>query len=282
MTRRLTKAATRGVLAAGMVAAAALGSGAATAGAAVAPASWTSVAAATKAVGLTVPNVLSPQLAEHVVAQGSMPAEGDGTDVPFYGYNGNGPLLPAPGDVPAPGHLVEASKTEPDKNTYLELRGLRGADPAYRYGEKFVFQGHEAGVTGAITRVNLDADSAHRVTVLATKDVAGRSLPSFDGSTWDPFNRRLLFTSETGPATGGVWQATPDFPSTVQDVSSALGRGGYEGIQNDPAGNVWVVEDVGGPTIPGTRVRIPNSFVFRFVPVNRTDLTKGGKLRLCR
>ena len=30
------------------------------------------------------------------------------------------------------------------------------------------------------------------------------------------------------------------------DVSGALGRGGYEGIQDDSAGNIWIVEDVGG------------------------------------
>ena len=30
------------------------------------------------------------------------------------------------------------------------------------------------------------------------------------------------------------------------DVSGALGRGGYEGIQDDSAGNIWIVEDIGG------------------------------------
>ena len=33
---------------------------------------------------------------------------------------------------------------------------------------------------------------------------------------------------------------------TVTDVSGALGRGGYEGIQDDSDGNIWIVEDIGG------------------------------------
>jgi hypothetical protein len=52
------------------------------------------------------------------------------TTVTHYGYDGNGPLLPAPGDLPSATHLVEASKTEPDKNTYLVLFNQTGADPS--------------------------------------------------------------------------------------------------------------------------------------------------------
>jgi hypothetical protein len=70
--------------------------------------------------------------------------------------------------------------------------------------------------------------------------------------------------------------ATATFPSTVEDVSGALGRGGYEGVQNDSAGNVWIVEDVGGKTgATNTHAKRPNSFVYRFVPLDPRDLTKG-------
>jgi Bacterial protein of unknown function (DUF839) len=231
-----------------------------------------------KAAGVSVPNVLSPQLTEAPVAQGSVRLENGTSAVPYYGYDGDGPLTPAPGDVQAPGHNVEASKTEPDKNTYLTLHGEHGADPKYDYGTHFLFQGHEAGKPGYITRINLDADAAHRVTLLATTDVAGKALPAIDGSTWDPWAARLLFTSENG-ANGGVWQATPDIGSKVEDISFALGRGGYEGIQNDSAGNLWVIEDVGGTTVTGTNAKLSNSFVYRFIPVDKSDLTKGGRLQ---
>lgn len=231
--------------------------------------SLTNVATAnTRLAGFSSPDALSPELVKYVVAQGSMRLENGTTAVPFYGYDGNGPMLPLPA---AP--TTEASKTEPDKNTYLVLRGQRGADPAYDYGTHFLFQGHELGSPGYITRVNLDADVAHRVTLMATTETNGTNLPNFDGSTWDPFARRLLFSAERG-ASGGIWQATLDVPSAVEDISGALGRGGYEGIQNDSDGNLMIVEDVGGSG-DATGARKPNSFVYRFVPVDRHDLTRG-------
>jgi hypothetical protein len=164
------------------------------------------------------------------------------------------------------------------------LRGQRGADPNYDYGTHFLFQGHENGPgspkRGYITRVNLDADVTHRVTLMATTDVNGTPLPVFDGSTWYPWAQRLLFTAENGKA-GGVWQATLDVPSKVEDISGVTGRGGYEGIQADSAGNLWIVEDVGGPTGKvNTAARQPNSFIYRLVPVDKTNLEAGGKLQV--
>jgi hypothetical protein len=175
-----------------------------------------------------------------------------------------------------PGSATEAQKTEPDKNTYLVFKdGLKGADPGYGYGSHFLFQGHELGVGGAgyITRINLDADAAHRVTLLATTDVNGKSLSTIDGSTWDPWARRLLFTTENENAP--TYAATPSYPSTVTDVSGALGRGGFEGIQNDSAGDVWIVEDISGAVKNGTTAKRPNSFVYRYVPATPGDLGNG-------
>ncbi len=141
-----------------------------------------------KTPGVTSPTVLSPELAQVVRAQGSMPVENPSASIKYYGYLNNQPNL-----VPALGSNVEATKTEPDKNTYLVLRGLTGFDPKY-YGTHFLFQGHEAGTPGQITRINLDADADHRVTVLATTDKNGVALPSIDGSTWYPWSGCLLFT----------------------------------------------------------------------------------------
>jgi hypothetical protein len=70
-----------------------------------------------KAVGEAAPNVLSPELAEQIVAQGATLIENGSADFPFYGYNGDGPMLTAPGDLPSATHKVETTKTEPDKNT---------------------------------------------------------------------------------------------------------------------------------------------------------------------
>ncbi|PYT35776.1 MAG: hypothetical protein DMG58_01135, partial [Acidobacteria bacterium] len=80
---------------------------------------------------------------------------------------------------------------------------------------------------------------------------------------WYPWAQRLLFTSENGDK-GGVWQATPDYPSMVDDLSGIFGRGGYEGIQADPQGNLLIVEDVGGPSgAANPHAKQPNSFVYR-------------------
>jgi len=136
---------------------------------------------------------------------------------------------------------------------------------------------------GYITRINLDvdgeADGDHRVTLLATTDVNGDPIPALDGSTWDPWAQRLLFTSENGKA-AGVLLATPAYPSQVEDLSCVFGRGGYEGIQKDSDGNLWIVEDVGGTTgTVNSHAKRPNSFVYRFLPNDKTDLKKGGKLQ---
>jgi hypothetical protein len=248
---------------------------------------FTSVAAQVKAPGYAPPNVLSPELREFVVAQGSMRLDGAQDPVGWYGYIND---APSPSDptlpqmVPATGTpQVEAQKTEPDKNTYLVLDGQTGADPGYDYGTHFLFQGHEVGAKSngttqsLITRINLDADVAHRVTLLATKDTSGNPIQGIDGSTWDPWAKRLLLTTEnTGAPT---YAATASYPSTVTDVSGALGRGGYEGIQDDSDGNIWIVEDIGGANKPGTTAKQPNSFIYRYVPEHPGDL-QNGKLQV--
>jgi hypothetical protein len=254
-------------------------------------ASLTPVDAQTKAAGYAPASQLSPELRQSPVAYGALPLENPQGIVTHYGYEND---TPSPDDaslpqmVPAAGSSTEAQKTEPDKNTYLVLKHQTGADPSYDYGTHFLFQGHEVGAAipgsslrqGYITRINLDADTKHRVTLLATKDAGGAPIQGIDGSTWDPWAKRLLLTTES--ASAPTYAATASFPSTVTDLSGSLGRGGFEGIQNDSAGNVWIVEDIGGSpkTDPAhnnqaTTAKRPNSFIFRFVPTDKSDLTRG-------
>jgi len=237
----------------------------------------------TKVANTPRPHVLSPEFYEYPVAQGSMPVENPADHVPYYGYNDNGPLLPAPGAVPAVDKpVIEASKTEPDKNAYLVLPRQSGPDANYYYGQHFLFQGHETGLNGHFTRVNLDAlDADHRITLMATQDINKKALPIFDGITWYPWAQRFLLSAELSGTTGGLWQATLDYPSQVEDISGVVGRGGYEGIQADNQGNVIIVEDIGGTN--GTKypnAKRPNSFVYRFIPTNPYNLTSGGKLQV--
>jgi hypothetical protein len=234
--------------------------------------------------GQAAESVLASAMTQQVVAAGAMKLENPTAVLAAFGYAADGPFAPANGDVQAKGHNVEASKTEPDKNTYLVLEVQTGPDATYKYGTHFVFQGHEAGAVvdgkpqGYLTRVNLDADEAHRVTLLADKDTSGATLPFIDGSTWSPLAQRLLFTGEEGDE-GGVWQATAAFPSTVDSLTGVMGIGSYEGVQNDKDGNVWLVEDAGGKTGEVNKhAKQPNSFVYRFVPADKADYLKGGRL----
>jgi len=235
-----------------------------------------------KAAGVSAPNIVSPELADVLVAQGSMKLDGGTSAVPYYGYDGNGTLLPAFNSN------VEATKTEPDKNTYLVFtHALAGPDSGYDYGTHFVFQGHELGGPGYITRINLDADGAHRVTLISTKTDAGVDLKTIDGSMWNPFTQKLLYTTESG-STSSVYEATPGYPSHVVDVSNVFGRGAFEGVQADDRGNLYLAEDAGGKvgavsgdtTSANAFTKQPNSFIYRFVPSDPTDLSKGGKMQV--
>ena len=229
--------------------------------------------------GMVAPNTLSPELIETIVAQGANALENPSPKVTFYGYDNNGTMVPT-----TAGSRVEATKTEPDKNTYLVLKNQKGADFHYNYGSHFLFQGHELGLSGSdvhgyITRINLDADAAHRVTLMADQDANGQAIPNIDGSTWYPFSQRLLFTSE-GSLGGGVWQATLDVPSKVEALTGVMGQGGYEGIEADPQGRLIIIEDAGGSTgAVNNFSKRPNSYVYRFIPTSTSDLTKGGKLQ---
>jgi hypothetical protein len=231
----------------------------------------------TKSQGYAPASILSPELEQLAVAQGSTRVENPNpATISYYGYDND--TLNSAGQPVMVASLAtgntEAHKTEPDKNTYLVFdKGLTGADASYNYGKNFLFQGHETGSPGYITRINLDADAAHRVTVLATQDSNGDPIADIDGSTWDPFAQRLLFTTENKDAP--TYSATPGYPSQVVDVSGALGRGGYEGIQDDEDGNIWIVEDIGGSNKPATTAKFPNSFVYRYVPAKPGDLANG-------
>jgi hypothetical protein len=231
----------------------------------------------TRSDGYSPASRLSPELRQFVVAQGSTRLENPSDLVSYYGYY-NDVLNPAgqPQMLPLSGGLTEAQKSEPDKNTYLVFsRGLSGADPKYNYGHDFLFQGHELGAAGNsyLTRINLDADAAHRVTLLATRDADGKPIAPIDGSSWDPWAKRLLLTTENEG--GPTYAATPGYPSVVTDISGALGRGGYEGIQNDSAGNILIVEDISGASKNGTAAKRPNSYVYRYVPKSPGDLAHG-------
>ncbi|HXF32336.1 MAG TPA: hypothetical protein VN522_12520 [Solirubrobacterales bacterium] len=182
------------------------------------------------------------------------------------------------------GFLNDGTRTEPDQNTYLVTTSDPGGPTAgFEYGRHFLIQGHENGSNKAYaTRINLDVtDPAHRITYLGS-EASGVGLTSIDGSAYDPFNGQLLYTSEAGNG-GGVIQSPLDWVGTtapaMERLDGSIGKAGYEGVVPDSLGNIYLVEDTGGSGVTDgatvTKVKQPNSFVYRFVPTHRDDLTAG-------
>ena len=210
-------------------------------------------------------NVFSPEFTDALVAQGIDLLENPSGLITQFGY------------------LSDGTNTEPDENTYLILdHNPGGPTSGYDYGRHFLFQGHEnSGDLAYVTRINLDVASPdHRITLLTPVDATGFTFFNrIDGSTWNPFTGTLLFTQENG-ALGGVIEMGPDFdPNTgggagLRTLYGSLGQGGYEGIHADDWGNILIVEDVGG-TLVLNNAKNPNSFVYRFVPLNPSDLSRG-------
>lgn len=210
-------------------------------------------------------NVLTPSATQTSVAWGNLPLTNPdvANGVTHYGYNtlDGGPLTQTKDEAP---------KTEPDKNVYLTFGG-----------KHYLYQGHEGGPRGYVTRINLDeTDPAKRVTLITDTDPDGNTFPTIDGITWDPFTHQLLLTAEAKAPQGGVFGVGLDQNGDAVDGHAirlnALGSGGFEGVQNDKTGNVWLVEDIGGAAAAGGKV--PNSYVYRFTPADKTDLTHGGTL----
>jgi hypothetical protein len=223
-------------------------------------------------------NVISPGYELRPVVQGSDQLENPGGIYDTFGYLADG----------APPNL-EPTKTEPDQNTYLVFKKSPGGPTAgYDYGRHFLFQFHETGNDQAfVTRVNLDVkDPTHRITLLTPGDGKTTGFNSGDGSTWDPFAKVMVYTQEEG-ADGGAIEQSPFWTSTnpppVTTLYGSLGRGGFEGIHPDDKGNLLIIEDSGGQTVPvdpndptsAKAAKQPNSYVYRFVPDNPSDLTKG-------
>jgi len=220
-------------------------------------------------------NLVAPGYTLRLLARGAARLENPSGVITRFGYLDD-----------FPPQTIEASKTEPDENTYLVFDHNPGGPTAgFDYGRHFLFQGHENGHDLAhVTRVNLDvANPAHRITLLTPVGADGKThFNSIDGSTWNPHTRSLLFTQEAG-SSGGVIEIAGDWGTAPRTLYGSLGHASYEGIHPDDQGNLLIIEDAGGtsvnvnPADPASAkaARVPNSFVYRFVPTSPGDLTAG-------
>jgi hypothetical protein len=226
------------------------------------------------------PNLIAPGFTLEKIATGTDPIENPSGLITAFGELNDAATQP-----------VEATRTEADENTYLVFRhGLPGPTHGYEYGTHFLFQSHEGGGADMsyVTRVNLDVtDPAHRITLLTPVGSGGLThINALDGTTWDPFTHTLLATQENDNASA-PFQLTVGWPPKRTSLEGVLGNAGYEGVHPDDRGNLILAEDVGGtevsvdPSDPDAPevAKQPNSFVYRFVPRDRADLTKGGRLQ---
>jgi hypothetical protein len=228
----------------------------------------------------TPATVVAPGFALNPIVTGTDPIENPSGVITTYGYLNNGP-----------GDITTGTRTEGDRNTYLVLKkNPGGPTPNFNYGKHFLYTPHEVfGLNLAyVTRENLDVtDPAHRITLLTPVQADGFThLNDLDGSAYNPHTNTFMFTSENGGG-GGIFQLTLGWPPVLTNLDGIVGKAGFEGINPDVDGNVFLVEDSGGAAVPvnpadptnNKFAKQPNSFVYRFVPYDKTDLTKGGKLQ---
>ncbi len=221
----------------------------------------------------STPNLVASGFGTKIVAEGIDPLENPVSIYKSYGY------LDDNADP------LSRTRTEPDQNDYLVASGVGGPTAGYDYGTHFLIQGHENGGGKAyLTRINLDVNEpSHRITLLSpptSGDSTG--LSSIDGSVYDPFSGDLLFSSEAG-SNGGIVQTklrwTGTTPPPLATLDGSIGKAGYEGVVVDRLGEIYLVEDTGGSTVTdngtATKVKQPNSFIYRFVPTAANDLTQG-------
>lgn len=220
-------------------------------------------------------NVVAPGFALKQIAQGSDPLENPSGVITKFGYIND-----------FPPRAIEATKTEPDGNLYLQYFGATGPTKGYCYGTHFLFQSHEGGGANNayVTRINLDVkDPAHRITLLTpVNPITGTvGYNSLDGISWDPFTHSLIASQEAG-SNGGVITVDPNGNGS-RALYGSIGHGGFEGIHADNRGRILLVEDQGGKSVPVNpadpnskkAAKQPNSFIFRFIPTNPGDLTAG-------
>jgi hypothetical protein len=243
-------------------------------------------AANKKSIG-TSANIIGPEFATRVLAQGADPLENPSGVITKFGRLNDGGAPDKQGTL-----------TEPDENTFLVLDHNPGGPSAgFDYGRHFLFQGHENGSPGAyITRINLDVSGPHRITLLTPGDSNGTTgFGSIDGSSFNPFTNTLLFTQERSrtvaprrdsTGAGAVIQVSIDWPPQVNTLEAFLGLGGFEGIHPDDKGNIYIIEDIGGRRPGGivngvalNQAAQPNSFVYRYLPNDSHHIEAGGKLQ---
>ena len=250
----------------------------------------TSVASAnTRAAGYAPSSKLSVELAGQVVAQGATPLENPTSLIGFYGYendvvSADDPTKPQM--VPTQGVANEAQKTEPDENTYLVVQA-RACTARTRTTTTA-----SASCTRA-TRTRPPSNGVkqglHHAHQPRRRPGAPRDAACDDGlerrgaqhdrrleaGTRGP--RKLIFTTEN--ANAPTYSATAGLPVHGRRTSRARsGAAATRASQHDSDGQRdRSSRTSSGANKQGTTAKVPNSFVYRYVPrQSRRPAATGG------
>ena len=238
----------------------------------------------TKTAGISLPDKLSPQWRETTVAQGSTALENPSALTSWYGYYNDGPMIPAPGDVQATGPQRRGDQERAGQEHVPRRQGparrrpevrLRHALPLpgsrARHGRRRLHHAHQPRRRRGAPRDEARRDRGRR------QDAGARDRRLDLGSVRAA--PALHHRGRRRAAASSRRRSTTRPRSRTSGACS--GQGGFEGIQNDKHGNVYIVEDSGGPAGKvNTHAKQPNSFIYRLLPYDPTNLDAGGKLQV--
>ncbi len=196
------------------------------------------------------------------IATNALPCSATGAPVFAAGEHGR-PIVPMQlmqaGDAATPVNAPATSTKVGAENDMIAL------SPDGRY----LYSVSEAGVSDGVTRLTLKGRNAGRKEILAQNvDATGAPVWSrIDGVKWYPNSKKgdkgvLLISEEF--AAGGVWQVDPD--SGAFSRLSWLGNYAHEGVGIDGDGSIYLGDENRAGAI------------YKGVPNDRKDLTKGGTL----
>ena len=233
----------------------------------------------TKTAGITLPDKLSPQWREITVAQGSNALENPSATSGYYGYYNDGPMLPAPGDVQAPGTTSRRRRASPTRTPTSSSRASTAPTRSTTTARTSSTRATSS------TRPSGELHHAHQPRRRrgppgdeARRDRGRRQtpMPEIDGSTWDPFAQRLLFTTEGG-AERRRRRGDARLPVQGHDALGRARPGRLRGHPERQYGNVYIVEDVGGAGRQGQHARQAAEQLPLPLPAVRPDQPRQGR-----
>ena len=177
---------------------------------------------------------------------------------------------------------TEAHKTEPDKNTYLVFKhGLSGADPSLRLRDALPLPGPRGAARPAyITRINLDADA--RAPGDADGDEGRDRRPDRHDRRLDVGSVGAAAAAHDGePRRRRPTRRPPTIRRRSRTSPARSAAAATRASRTTTTATSGSSRTSAAPNKAGTTAKLPNSFVYRYVPRHRVTSTTVS-CRCCR